>query len=232
MANRTLTTEALKAEGFTDEQIKTVMSMKGQHITALEQELEERDKDTRGEATDQAEVADKVEKEVDRADERKGEERHLEDERREATETERPQEQKEEEQRVKTREEDRREVERRDERHEEERKENEDVSKLRKRIAELEQEKSEGERRQRVRNSISTEDVYNPDTLLRLLDLDSLNLTEEAIEGLEDQLIKLRESDPYLFKEKESETRQAGTHVTTSGNRGEISMNDRIRGMR
>lgn len=59
-------------------------------------------------------------------------------------------------------------------------------------------------------------DVRNDKAVKALLDVDSIKLSDNGLEGLEEQMMALKESDPYLFNDAEQVT-QTWPNITKKG---------------
>nr|WP_289038270.1 phage scaffolding protein [uncultured Allobacillus sp.] len=56
-----------------------------------------------------------------------------------------------------------------------------------------------------LENSLTGAKVKNTKAVKALLDMDTIKLDGETLKGLDDQLNSLKESDPYLFEEEQTE---------------------------
>lgn len=98
-----------------------------------------------------------------------------------------------------------------------------DIDSLKNQISELETELSDEKKNNTVtkkvyetRLSLNDVKAHNPDTVMKLIDMDKVELEDDEIKGLDDQIEKLKESDAYLFKQ-ESTSDDKGTDEDNKG---------------
>ena len=74
-----------------------------------------------------------------------------------------------------------------------------------------------------LEKKLTSEKVRNPKAVKALLDMDTLKLDGEELKGLNEQITTLKESDPYLFEQEQTEEPQkpsysTGEHKTPDAN--------------
>ncbi|WP_052045131.1 phage scaffolding protein [Caloranaerobacter azorensis] len=100
----------------------------------------------------------------------------------------------------------------------------ETIKKLQEQIAEKEKTMSEVRKNAAIEMAITKAKAKNTKAVKALLEFEKLEVNEDGtIKGLEEQLTKLKETDPYLFEEGDSISGTGGT-----GNFGRRSNNEHV----
>lgn len=79
----------------------------------------------------------------------------------------------------------------------------------------------------RLKDAIGAYKPKNASRLIQILNKEKISADGDKLNGLEEQIAQLKESDAYLFEDEVSG--QGGSHIESGGGEGKVDMNQAIR---